>query len=115
MSVDLGAWQQGVAALINGEREAEDDAWRERVDVVRQIVGAWRELRIRSACPLTAMMLEERGVFREVVAKFSRGGVPAYSEAFAIEFLHHIAEEFEDEEVAAVAAYEEERILAHHI
>ena len=114
MSVDLLAWQQNMADLINGDLEPGDEAWRERTDVVREVVGSWRELRIRSTCPLTSTLLEERGAFRDVVAQVSRDGVSPYHEAFAMAFLHHVAETYEDEEVAAVAAYEEERIRANH-
>ena len=113
MSTDLAAWQRNLAALIDGEKEADDDVLRERVDIVREIVRSWRELRIRTCCPLTARLLEERGIFGQVVADASRGGVSPYREAFALAFLRHVMERFDDP-AANIAAFEEEMILAFH-
>jgi hypothetical protein len=120
VSVDLSAWQNGVAALIDGRAyDGDDDALRclagsERLEIVREIVQSWREVRIRATCPLTTMLLEERGAFAATVAEASRGGVSAHREEFAMTFLGHVAETFEEDDVAAVAAWEEERIRAHH-
>jgi hypothetical protein len=120
MTVDLGAWQEGLAALIDGRAyEGGDGALRElaeseRLDVVREIVQSWREVRIRATCPLTAMLLQERGIFAETVANASRGGVSAHREEFATAFLGYVAGTFGDDDVAAVAEWEEQQIRAHH-
>jgi hypothetical protein len=113
VSVDLGAWQQGIAALIDGDASTDDEVLRERVEIVREIVRSWRELRIRTCCPLTTRLLEARGLFADTVAEAARAGVSPYREVFALAFLRHVLDRFEGQ-IGATAAFEEEMILANH-
>ena len=121
MSVDLAQWQRETAALIDGgSYSGDDDALRmiarsEHLDVVREIVRSWRELRIRTCCPLTAALLEQRDLFRDAVRDAVRGGASPYREELAMTFLSHVIDRFDDDELVAVAAFEEEMIRANHV
>ena len=120
MNFDIADWQRGAAALIGGafydgpDPALQELARSERLDIIREIIQSWRVLRIRTCCPLTAGLLEARGIFPEVVAVASENGASPYREAFAMAFLAFVAERFEDEDVVETARFEEEMIRAFH-
>lgn len=119
MSFDLAAWQHAATELIGGGTYAGDDvallalAGSERLDIVREIVRSWRELRIRTSCPLTSTLLDERGTFTETVATVTRNGASPYREALALTFLDYVATESDDEDTIETAEFESDMIRAY--
>lgn len=120
MSFDLAEWQRAATELIGGGTYSGDDpslrelARSERLDIVREIVVSWRELRIRTSCPLTTAILDERGIFAETVGGATRNGASPYREALAIAFLDYVAGQFNDEDLLETAAFEAEMIRFYH-
>jgi hypothetical protein len=121
MSFDLATWQRATTELIAGAMYDGDDpalrelAGSERLEIVRDIVRAWRELRIRTSCPLTTELLDERGIFTETVAAASRNGASPYPEAFATAFLAYVTQHFDDEDLVETAEFEREMIRVYHV